>query len=317
MKIKDIFSMAIEMGMEADPRGLEGARKVLTAAKKAYDKLPENRRIYFDKDSLSNPYGDSRILNGDPDTDIDTMIVGIDMDLPELLLTRELNRDGAGIGLVMSHHPRGIGLADLAQVKDIQTDSFSQAGIRLNETQEIMEPKIREVEHSVGSSNYQRTVDAARLLGLNMVCIHTPCDNLVNNYLSRMFAAQKPDTLDDIIDLLLKEEEYATAARCHNAPAIAAGSGSRSAGRVFVDMTGGTEGPSRYYSLLAQAGVSTVVCMAVSKEILDAASESHLNVISAGHMASDSLGVNLFLDKVSAGGVTIIPASGLIRVSRN
>ena len=37
----------------------------------------------------------------------------------------------------------------------------------------------------------------------------------------------------------------------------------------------------------------------------------------AGHIASDSLGMNLFLDKVAAAGIEIIPCSGLIRVERN
>ena len=34
-------------------------------------------------------------------------------------------------------------------------------------------------------------------------------------------------------------------------------------------------------------------------------------------MASDSLGVNLYLDKLEAQGVDIMATSGLIRISRN
>jgi hypothetical protein len=37
----------------------------------------------------------------------------------------------------------------------------------------------------------------------------------------------------------------------------------------------------------------------------------------AGHMSSDSIGMNLILDKFEAKGVEIVAASGLIRVSRN
>ncbi|KKR97364.1 MAG: hypothetical protein UU49_C0033G0007, partial [Candidatus Magasanikbacteria bacterium GW2011_GWC2_41_17] len=41
-----------------------------------------------------------------------------------------------------------------------------------------------------------------------------------------------------------------------------------------------------------------------------------LNIIIAGHIASDSLGLNLFLDELEKKGIKIIPCSGLIRVSR-
>ena len=44
--------------------------------------------------------------------------------------------------------------------------------------------------------------------------------------------------------------------------------------------------------------------------------EHHLNVIVAGHMSSDSLGLNLFLDNLEKKGVAIVPRSGFNRVSR-
>jgi len=39
-------------------------------------------------------------------------------------------------------------------------------------------------------------------------------------------------------------------------------------------------------------------------------------VVIAGHMASDSLGLNLFLDELEQRGVEIVPCSGLLRISR-
>jgi hypothetical protein len=40
-------------------------------------------------------------------------------------------------------------------------------------------------------------------------------------------------------------------------------------------------------------------------------------VVIAGHMSSDSLGINLFLDELERNGVQTIAASGLIRVHRD
>jgi len=47
------------------------------------------------------------------------------------------------------------------------------------------------------------------------------------------------------------------------------------------------------------------------------AEKNHVNVVIAGHMSSDSLGMNLFLDELEKRGIEVIPCSGLIRVSRN
>ena len=46
------------------------------------------------------------------------------------------------------------------------------------------------------------------------------------------------------------------------------------------------------------------------------AEAANINVIIAGHISSDSLGTNLFLDELEKKGIEIIPCSGLIRVSR-
>jgi len=46
------------------------------------------------------------------------------------------------------------------------------------------------------------------------------------------------------------------------------------------------------------------------------AEKNHINAVIAGHMASDSIGVNLFLDELEKRGIEIIPCSGLIRIKR-
>jgi polysaccharide deacetylase 2 family uncharacterized protein YibQ len=41
-----------------------------------------------------------------------------------------------------------------------------------------------------------------------------------------------------------------------------------------------------------------------------------MNIVIAGHMSSDSLGMNLWLDELEKRGIEIVPCGGLIRVSR-
>jgi len=42
-----------------------------------------------------------------------------------------------------------------------------------------------------------------------------------------------------------------------------------------------------------------------------------MNVVVAGHISSDSLGMNLFLDELEKKGVEVLTCGGLIRVNRN
>lgn len=41
-----------------------------------------------------------------------------------------------------------------------------------------------------------------------------------------------------------------------------------------------------------------------------------MNVINAGHMASDSIGANLFFDELESRGIAVISCSGFIRCKR-
>ena len=110
--------------------------------------------------------------------------------------------------------------------------------------------------------------------------------------------------------------EFQTARRLKAGPRIIVGDKKRRAGRVFIKMTGGTGGSEKSYEKLAQAGIGTVICMHMTDKHRQAAKDNHINVIISGHMASDSLGMNLFLDELQKRGIEILPAAGLIRVER-
>ena len=82
-------------------------------------------------------------------------------------------------------------------------------------------------------------------------------------------------------------------------------------------MTGGTEGPKQMIEKLADAGVGTIIQMHMGQEMRDEAEKNNMHVVIAGHMSSDSLGINLFLDELERNGVATVATSGLIRVHRD
>src|SRR5882757_6909096 len=113
MTIQEIYDLALEMGMKADPRGYDKVKKLLIKLKKEYDELPEKKKKYFDKETLKNPYSDSRLLAGDFNKKVEKILAGIDANGTEVLLADRLNQKGQGVDLLIGHHPEGNAFANL------------------------------------------------------------------------------------------------------------------------------------------------------------------------------------------------------------
>jgi len=314
MKVKEIYNLGIEMGINADFRGRKKIDELLERRKDKFDKLPEAEKKDFDRDRLTNPFSDSIILNISEDKEIKKILIGIDIGPAEVLLAKEIGN----IDLIVSHHPLGKGLANLADVMELQCDVLNQYGVPINVAEGLMKERISEVARGVNAINHQRTVDAAKILGFNLICLHTPLDNLSAKFLKDKI--EKENSLiriEDLTNLFKKIPEYKQAGKFGAGPKVFVGSKENRCGKIAVtEVTGGTEGSSKLYEKMATAGIGTIVGMHMSEEHKKEAEASHINVMIAGHMSSDSLGINLFLDELEKRGIEIISCSGLIRVSR-
>lgn len=319
MKLKDLFREIINIGIETDPRGKDFVLKNLEETKNSYKDLSDKEKKYFDIEKLENPYMDSRIYNGSGDEEISTFFVGIDVETPELLLIDNLKAKGKKIDLAFTHHPEGIALNNLSDVMNLQTDLLHKFGVPINIAENIMAERISDVAKGLLPVNYSRAVDTAKLLNIPFIGAHTPADNCVSEYLQDLFDTKKPQKLKDIIDLLLDIEEYQISYREHSAPKIVAGSDENRCGKIYVDMTGGTEGPAASIEKLANAGIGTIVGMHLSESHLKKAKENNINVVIAGHMSSDTLGLNLLFDKIEKklGNLDITGFSGYKRIKRS
>ncbi len=317
VKLQEIYNAAVSMGIKADPRGSREVNRLLKKEREAFEKLDADEQESFDSERLTNPFADTRMLHGDPDTEVGSLMAGVDMEVQELLLADRLREKGRSVDLVMAHHPEGKSLAALADVMTVQADIWHQAGVPINIGEAVLEGRQNEVMRGVMPLNHQRPVMAAELLDIPFMCVHTPCDNLVNRHLQKHFDRKGEKlTLDEVVDELKKFPEYEQAAAQNAGPTIVVGKQKRRAGRILVDMTGGTGGPAEAIEKLADAGVGTLVGMHISEKNRKKAEENKINVVIAGHCASDSIGMNLFLDELEKKGIEVIPCSGLIRVSR-
>ena len=316
MTLQQIYDLAIQLGMDADPRGRKRVEELLKRRKKEYEDLPEKKKKYFDKETLTNPYSDTRIQFGDPKASVKKILVGIDADATEVLLVDSLNNKGEKIDAVIGHHPIGASLAALHDVMDIQVDSYAKVGVPENVIDALMRERMEDVKRKIHPSNHNQIVDTARLLNLPLMNLHTVWDNMGDKFMENYISKKRFESLADIIDYLMELPEYQEAARGKNAPEIVSGNPKSRPGKIALFFTGGTNPSKEAYAELAKAGIGTIIDMHIPEDGLKEVKSMHMNVINAGHMASDSIGANLFLDQLEKRGVEVVPASGLIRVKR-
>lgn len=315
MTIKEIYEKAVKRGMELDPRGTEEVVAELHRAKKEFEDLKEEEKNWFDMARFENPYSDTRILYGDHEREVRRVLVGIDIEVGEVLLADRLREKDGPIDLIIAHHPEGRAMANLYNVMGMQAGILLKHGVPINVAEDIMEERIREIERRLMPINHTRAVDAARLLDIPFMCIHTPSDNAVASFLQQKLDDEKPVLVSDVTDILKTLPEYRSALDETLGPKVVTGSAKRKAGKVFVDMTGGTGGSKKVYEKLAVAGVGTVVGMHMSEEHRKEADKNHINVVIAGHISSDNLGMNLLLDHVLTD-VEVVGTSGFRRIVR-
>jgi len=296
MTINQIYNLAVKMAKKVDPR----------------------------KDLPQNPYPDSAILNESGSKvsgyqGVKKILAGIDMDSAEIMLAHFLKCD-----LAIGHHPHGKALASLDKIMSLQADLMHrQIGVPINIAEGVLKKQIAIVKRQISPINHYQAVDMARHSKVNFMCLHTVCDNLawdfVENHLQKSFRVSgfQSVRVKNVMEALLTIPEYQEAKKRGAGPQIIAGARTNRAGRVAAtEFTGGTDGGKLIYQALANAGLGTIISMHMKEGNREQAEKNHINVVCAGHIASDSLGMNLFLDQLEKKGIEIIPTSGLIRVKR-
>lgn len=313
MNLQQIYKLAIEMGIRSDFRTKAEIAEHLRLKKEEYDALPENEKKLYDKEKLTNPYSDTRIHFDSGKKDIKKIFASIDVTPGSIYIAEELHGD-----LIVTHHPVGLALTGLDDVMHLQVDLMEKIGVPIAIAEKLIHKRISEVARGINPANHYATVDAARLMKISFINVHTPGDNLGAQFMDNFLKKAKPRYVKDIMNEIMKIPEYQEATRRGAGPMIFSGSKNNRVGKIAVsEWTGGTEGSKEIYQAMANAGIGTIIAMHLSEDHRKAAEEAHINVIVPGHISSDSLGMNLFLDELEKKGVEIIPFGGLIRVSRN
>jgi putative NIF3 family GTP cyclohydrolase 1 type 2 len=245
-----------------------------------------------------------------PGENIKKVLIGIDMSTPELILAKDLGYD-----CVISHHPQGgTASTEFSKVMDIQIDKMVEYGVPINKAQKALRKKQASIDLSSHVGNYDRSISAAKLLKMPYLNIHLPADligeRFIQGYLDNEFANVPKTTLQDVVDLLNELPVYKNAIA---SPVIRVGSPKDYAGKIAVLFAGGTNGGTDVYKSYFEAGVGTIICMHVPEDVKKAVTEQNIgNVIVAGHMASDTIGLNEIIREFESQGLEVTKISGIL-----
>ncbi|MBI4706544.1 MAG: NGG1p interacting factor NIF3 [Candidatus Omnitrophica bacterium] len=290
MKLGHLYNQVVKFGRDRDPRK--------------------------DKGNITS-YADTAVLYGNLETEVKKVMIGIDIEVAELLLADRI-RQRQGLDLVIAHHPEGRAFARLHDVMRLQIDLLKDAGISAAVAKKLLGERMIEVERRILPQNHTRPVDAARLLDMPFMCMHTPADNHVYRFIEKLMDDKKPRKVKDVVDILSEVPEYKEASKINAGPSIIIGNPNRPVGKILIEMTGGTEGSKDVFEKLYKTGVRTLISMHLSEEHFKKVKDANLNAVIAGHISSDTLGLNLLLDRLeNEEPFQIINSSGFYRIKRN
>lgn len=287
---------------------METLQKIKTTAKRRDMNTDDLMSIALKRANLKEkPYDTDIISEGE---NIKRVLIGIDMETPELLLAKELGYD-----CVVSHHPKADScVVNFAKVMDVQIDRMVKAGVPINKAQKALKKKQASVDLGRHASNYDKVSSAAKLMNMPYLNIHIPADfiteQIVQTRLDKVFKKKPKTKLKDIIEELNSWEYYQEKIA---QPVIRVGSNDDYAGRIEVLMAGGTNGGVDVYKAYFEAGVGTIIAMHIPEDVKKAVSEQNIgNIIVAPHMPSDSIGLLEIVKAWREEGFEVTCMSGIV-----
>ena len=317
MTIGELYKFAVRKGMSLDPQGTEALEAQMARCREEYEALPDEEKWTFEKERCTNPFGDTRILVGDPDVELRRIMIGIDILGAEILLAGALAASGRKIDMVLSHHASALA-GDLASPEDVliaQVKMMADAGIPKGKAQKLVRETMKGKERSWDA----RHVQMAEALGIPLMGIHGPADLCMYDDYYRRFEKCRPETVGDLVDLLNEDPEVRwTMDRYGKGTEAEVGHLDDDPGRIYGVFYGGWNPTPECFEALCEAGIGTMVCVATSASLNEIAENHRVNIVVIPHYPADNVGLNLLLDEAmdELGEVEVVECSNYVRVDR-
>lgn len=249
-----------------------------------------------------------------PAMDVKKVLIGIDVEGADLRMAKDLGYD-----LVIAHHPTG-GSAVLGFPKVLA--KHGDILVRHGVPRDVAEAAVREMqeehEPQAHAENYDYLPSIARLLGIGLMCIHNPCDEIGRRVLDETLRARLPPnpSVRDAIDVLYSIPEFQAAA---TRIVLRMGNLDHPIGKWAVHHGAGTNGGVPIARAAFENGIDTVFYIHIDAGALRRLWETYgregpKNLVVTGHVASDSIGLNALVRELRARGLRVDTYSGIVDV---
>jgi putative NIF3 family GTP cyclohydrolase 1 type 2 len=252
--------------------------------------------------------GDSAIHH--PGDRIERILFGIDLKAPELAIA-----SAQGYDCAISHHP--VGGSSTLRFHDVlwrHVDQMIGGGVPRNVAKETMRVAIEDRRVLNSMTNYDHDPSVAGLLDIPYLNIHTPLDEI-----GRRRMAEAAATLDEGATVAeLVDRFYGSFGEFRNAATeieVRVGKPENQIGKVVVSHGAGTNGGYPVAKAYYEHGVDTVIYIhcrpADAKKLIEEYGKAK-NLIVTGHIASDSVGINPYVERLREVGLDVTTFSGIV-----
>ncbi len=247
-----------------------------------------------------------------PAADVRKALFGIDADTGDLVKAKQLRYD-----LLINHHPTGGG----AQVNF--PDVLRKHGVLLERAGVPKEAADRAVQELLDlhgpdahRQNYDHLPSAARLLGMPLMAIHNPCDEIGRRTMDEALKAGLPKSAEvrDGVAVLNRLPEFAKAV---TKIVVRMGRDSNPLGKWVVIHGAGTNGGYPVAKAAFDNGIDTVFYIHVDAGALRRLWEEFgrsgpRNLVVTGHIASDSIGIDALVRELRKRGLAVDCFGGVL-----
>jgi len=240
---------------------------------------------------------------------ITKILYGIDIGVAELLFAKD-----KGFDCVIAHHP--VGLINHWKVFQRHLRQMKSKNIPKERAQEIIDKKMLSFKFGAHARNYDAIPSVARLINMPFLNIHCPSDELgrrmISNSVEEFVNETKEPSLNDLIIYL--ETKFTEFQKAKTKIELAKGRGSDPLGNWIFSHGAFTNGGFDIANCYYEHGVDTVIYIHISpSDLTKIINLDHGRLIITGHLASDSIGINPFIDQLIERGMEITWIGGLIR----
>jgi hypothetical protein len=316
MTIRDLYQFVIEKGFELDPRGPDALRRQMSDARAEYDSLDARERLLFDTERFVNPFGDTRILCGDPDTEVKRLVCGIDIDGAEIVMADAMRHHGRPVDLVVAHHASasGGGVGSRRDTMWPQVQMLTDFGVPADKAEKLIR---RSAEGDQRSSNF-RLNQIADALEMPLMTIHSPGDLHLFREGERILAEDKPATVGDLVDICDSWPEVRWLLERGKGTEIAVGDRRDPLGKTYYCFYGGWNPTPEVFELICDAGCGTLWVLATDEALNEVARRRDVSIVVVPHWPADNLGLNMLLDQAMThfGEFDVVPVGNYVWYNR-